>query len=155
MYVCVCMHAMCMSLSWCVKTCLHAHTHTHTPLLHFTCLTFKLHILVADLSTHVGSEWWFRWWEAERKGERGREADQGNSETPAFSLSAGSYLLWLCRSTETWADIKSDAIKYMSTQTHKNNIHLLCPATLHRHKLITLQTESSYANGDSYVHVSL
>lgn len=55
--------------------------------------------------------------------DRGRETDEENSKTlllsPAFSLSAGSYLLWLCCSTETWADIKSDAKKYMHRQTHR------------------------------------
>lgn len=159
-----------MSLSWNGKVLMFAHMHTHT----HTCLTFKFHILFTDL---------FHTWrqnddsdeERQRGKERGmegwRETDQENSETlllsPAFSLSAGSYLLWLCCSTETWADIKSKKVHRHTTTTqfhahthtvpltHTKNIHLPSSATLRRHKLITLQIESSCADGDSYAPMRL
>lgn len=99
-----------------------SHAYTHNLLLHFTCLTFNFHVLLIGLSARRAMIQMKRGRGERREGwmDGGRETDEENSKTlllsPAFSLSAGSYLPWLC-CMETWADIKSDAKMYMRTHT--------------------------------------
>lgn len=101
---------------------------------------FNFQVLYVS-KTFPSARWWFR------SRQRGlMEGGKQKKETLAFILSAVSYLLWLRRSTETWANIKCDAIN--STQTHT-----ITPYCLHTHKLITLKAKSSHADGDSCAFV--
>lgn len=161
--MCICVHAVCVNLSWYRQARAHTHTPTHTLLLHFTCLTFNFRIFLKDLcrqkhrvmiQLRTGREESGAWWQ---NAEWGREKHEETSNalllSPAFSLSAGFYLLWFCCSTETWADIKSDAKKYMCTQTHRHT-HLIftscAPLPSVDISWLPCKLKAHIADGDSY-----
>lgn len=144
-----------INLSW------YRHTHTHTDSLSPVWLLISPYFLktfpgknTAMTQMRRGTEESRAWWQ---NADRGREKDEETSNTlllsPAFSLSAGFYLPRFRCSTETWADIKSDAKKYMCMQTHRR-AHLIftscAPLASVDISWLPCKLKAHIAEGDSY-----
>lgn len=168
---CVCVSA-CMLYVYelkLIRTDTNVYTHARNLLLHFTCLTSNFHVLLIDLSTRRVMIQMKRGKEERREGWIGGEK-QMKKTLRLFCCpppSASQQALTSCGSAAPQRHELTSKVMLKSTCTgkhtgththteaHTNNIHLLCSATLRRHKLITLKIESSYADGDSCAHMRL